>query len=87
MSQPTFSKGRKSRLVDWFPLAMRTDFVTAQDGQWVVVGLPLSFMPEVIDSILERGEDDMCPSRKCHSCIGSARAVGIAERATSVLRL
>ena len=87
MSQPTFSKGRKSRLVDWFPLAMRTDFVRAQDGQWVAVGFPLSLMPEVMDSILERREDDMCPSRVCHSCLGSGRTVEIAERATSVLWL
>ena len=65
MSQPTFSKGTKSRLVDLFPLGRRSDFVMAHDVQTTLSGGSLNYMPDTECCILDNLSLDMCPRRMC----------------------
>ena len=63
MSQPTFSKGRKFLLVVLFPLAMRTNFVSAHDSQCSFsVIRSLNLIPIALVIILLSRAGDMCPT-------------------------
>ena len=85
MSQPTFSKVRKSLLVVLFPLAMRTDFVNAHDSQCSsTVVCSLNLIPVALVVILLSRAGDMCPRRLCHSARAAVCTLDMAVNANSV---
>ena len=86
MSQPTFSKGRKFLLVVLFPLAMRTDFVSAHDSQCsLTVVRSLNLIPvALVVILLSRAGNIMCPRRLCHSARVVVCTLDMAVNANSV---
>ena len=78
MSQPTFSKGRKSLSVVLLPLGSLTDFVTAHESHGVGPVGRLRLMPVVIFSILSSLSVEMWPKRLCHSGLGICLVGGTA---------
>ncbi len=85
MSQPTFSKDRKFLLVVLFPLAMRTNFVSAHDSQCsLTVVRSLNLIPDALVVILLSRAGDICPRRLCHSARAAVCTLDMAMNANSV---
>ena len=78
MSQPTFSKGRKSLSVVLLPLGSLTDFVTAHESHGVGPVGRLRNMPVAIFSILSNLSAKIWPKRLCHIGLGSCLVDGTA---------